>query len=304
MKIEEILKSFELYEKEYKREAVDAAIAQQNEITPHLISVLEDVLSDPEKFADHSSNYFAHNYAFILLGYFGEEKAHDVIVNIASLSKELPDKLFGDTITNYLSLALLQTCGGNVAKIKKLILNKDAYEFSRGAAIEALAYAYIEGYMSREEIVSFYRELFTGKMGGAASSFYDILAGSICDIYPEELMENIKEAYDEGLLHSWFVGYDEFVEAMKEGRDKCINRFQEGLKSKQACKVHGAMSWWACFQQPQRRSPPKTLTDLFEKEQQQVPTKKPKSISKHNTKKKKSKRKQAKASKKANRKKR
>jgi hypothetical protein len=306
MKIEELLESFKLYEEEYKqREAVDAAIAQQNEITPHLISVLENVLNDPEKVTDHSSDYFAHNYALILLGYFGEEKAHDVIINISSLPDELPDKLFGYIVTEYLPVALLRTCGGNIEKIKALVLNKDAYEHSRGAAVQALSYAYIEGYISREELVLFYRDLFTGKVAKPDSDFYNILAGSICDIYPEELMEIIETAYDEGLIHSWFIGYDEFVEVIKAGREKCINRFQEYVKSEQARNIHDIISWWACFEQPQKAASPKPLADLFAKKQ--IPTeKKPQFTSKpkQNKKKKKSKRKQAKASKKANRKKR
>jgi hypothetical protein len=301
MNIEDILKSFELYEKEYKREAVDAAIAQQEEITPHLISVLDNVLNDPEKFADYNSGYFGHNYAFMLLGYFGEETAHDVIVNIFSLPDELPDKLFGDLVTEDLPVVLLRTCGGNVEKIKELILNKDAYEYSRGAAIDALSYAYLEGYISREDMVSFYRELFTGKVAELDSAFYDLLAGSVYDIYPEELMESVKTAYDAELINPEFIGYDEFVEVLEKGKDKCINRLQENLKRRQTRNVHDSMSWWACFEQPQKISHRKSPVDLFEKEQ--LSTRKPQVASKQNKKKKKSKRKQVKASKKANRKK-
>lgn len=301
MNIEDILKSFELYEKEYKREAVDAAIAQQEEITPHLISALEDVLKEPEKFTDYNSDYFGHNYAFMLLGYFGEEKAHDVIVNISSLPEELPDKLFGDLVTEDLPVVLLRTCGGNVEKIKELILNKDAYEYSRGAAINALSYAYLEGYISREEIVSFYRELFAEKVAEPDSVFYDLLAGSVYDIYPEELMETVKTAYDAELINPGFIGYDEFIELLEKGKDECINRLQEDLKKRQTSNVHDSMSWWACFEQPQKISHPRISADVFEK--QQVSIKKPKITSKQSKKKKKSKRKQAKASKRANRKK-
>jgi hypothetical protein len=174
MTIDDILKSFKLYDKEYKREAVDAAIAQREEITPHLLSALEDVLKEPEKFADHNSGYFGHIYAFMLLGHFCEEKAHDVIVNIFSLPNELPDKLFGDMVTEDLPIVLLRTCGGNTERIKELILNKDAYEYSRGAAIEALSYAYIEGYITREKTISFFRGLFVGKEAGSSLTFYDI----------------------------------------------------------------------------------------------------------------------------------
>ena len=52
MEISEILKSFEIYDKKYKRKEIDAALNQREEITPHLISVLEKVLRNPEKYAE------------------------------------------------------------------------------------------------------------------------------------------------------------------------------------------------------------------------------------------------------------
>lgn len=46
-RITEILKAFELFDGVYKRAEVDAALELQEEITPHLIGVLEEVLLDP-----------------------------------------------------------------------------------------------------------------------------------------------------------------------------------------------------------------------------------------------------------------
>jgi len=43
-KIKEILAAFDASDRTYKRQAVDEAIALKEEITPHLIGILEDVL--------------------------------------------------------------------------------------------------------------------------------------------------------------------------------------------------------------------------------------------------------------------
>jgi len=40
-----ILTAFEVFDGTYKRDEVDAALALQNEITPHLIAILEKVLT-------------------------------------------------------------------------------------------------------------------------------------------------------------------------------------------------------------------------------------------------------------------
>ncbi len=303
MEIEDILKSFEIYNKEYKRNAVDAALTQREEITPHLIAVLENALNDPEKFTNRDTPYFTHVYAFMLLGHFCEEKAHDALVKLFSLPDELPEALFGDFIIEDLPIVLFRTCGGNPEKIKELILNKDAYEYCRGAALEALSYTYIEGYITREEILSFYQELFDKKETDSESSFYDMLACCVYDIYPEELLETIKKAYDEGLIHSGYVGYDEFVEVLELGKDYYINNLKAKIQKRQIDNIHDSMSWWACFKQPQKSSPKNVPINFLENKE--VFKNKPKSKSNFKSKKKsnKSKRKQTKASKKANRKK-
>ena len=56
-KVSEILASFEMYDGKYKREQIDAAISLKEEITPHLIEILENVLSDPEKYAANDDLY-------------------------------------------------------------------------------------------------------------------------------------------------------------------------------------------------------------------------------------------------------
>lgn len=282
MEINDILQAFEIFEKEYKRNAVDAAIARREEIIPDLIGVLGNVLKDPEYYADRDCHYFAHIYALLLLGYFKENRAHDVIVDLASLSGDLPNLLFGDSITGDLPIVLLRTCGGRVDRIKELILNKDAYDYCRGSALEALSYAVVEGYATREEVLSFYQELFTGNEASDLSCFHDTLAVCIYKLYPEELMETIEKAYEEGLIHPGYVGYGEFTEVLKTGKENRLEKFRIEVEKKQINDIHEYMSWWVCFKKPEKSSNIKQKQDSNAK---------------------KSKKKQSKQSKKANRKK-
>lgn len=291
MEITDILQAFEIYDKKYKRDAVDAAIARREEIIPDLIGVLENVLKNPENYLDRDSNYFAHIYAFILLGYFKEARAHDVIVDLASLPGDLPYDLFGDSVTSDLPIILLRTCGGRVERIKELILNKDADEYCRGAALEALSYAAMAGYLTREEALSFYQGLFTGDEASATSCFHDALACCIYDLYPEESMETIKKAYDEALIDPGYVGYDEFTEVLKTSKENRLEKFRIELEEKQINDIHEYMDWWACFNQPGDTLPRISSATT------------PNNRQKKDSKIKKSKKKQSKQSKKANRKK-
>lgn len=289
MEITELLKSFETYDDTYKRDEIDAALIQREEITPHLISALEKVLQDPEKYADPNSDYWGHIYAFMLLGHFGETQAHDVIVDLFSLPNDLPSDLFGDSVTGDLPIVLLRTCGGNMERIKSLILNKSAYDYCRGSALQALSYALLEGYITREEIVSFYRELFSEEEA-PESAFHDMLATCIYDIYPEELMDTIEKAYDEGLINPGYIGYEDFTEILKGSKEKCLDSLRAEMQERQIDNIHDRMSWWACFKQPQRSLSRDSSSKLLNN--------KPKQDKKN----KKSKKKQTKASKKENRK--
>ncbi len=291
MEINEILQAFEIYDGEYKRDAIDAAIARREEIIPHLLAVLKGVLDNPAHYADRDCHYFAHVYAFMLLGYFKESKAHDLIVELASLPDDLPSELFGDSITGDLEIVLLRTCGGRIEKIKELILNKDAYEYSRTSALHALTYAVVEGYVPREEVLAFFQGLFSGDEASETDSFHDVLAICIYELYPEELMETIEKAYEEGLIHSGYIGRGEFTETLKTGKEKSLENLRVRVEQKQINDIHEYMDWWACFNQQGENLP-----DLS-------------SVTTTNTKRKldgkakKSKRKQSKQSKKANRKK-
>ncbi len=290
MEIHDIIQSLEIYDEKYKREEIDAALINQEEVTPHLIAVLEKVLHDPEKYAARDSNYFGHIYAFMLLGHFRETKAHDIIVDLFSLPNDLPSDLFGDSVTENLPIVLLRTCGGNTKRIKDLILNKKAYDYCRGSALQALSYALVEGYISREEILSFYRELFSEEVASPGSAFHDILATCVYDIYPEELMETIKKAYDDGLIHPGYISYEHFTEVLKGSKEKCLENLKNKMQDSQIDDIHKSMSWWACFKQPPKPLSRGASIKLLKRKAKQY------------KKSKKSKRKQSKASKKANRK--
>jgi len=54
-----------------------------------------------------------------------------------------------------------------------------------------IAYAVVEGIASRKEVISFFGTLFTGSEAEEDSDFWSFLAGFICDLYPEELMDTI-----------------------------------------------------------------------------------------------------------------
>jgi hypothetical protein len=253
--IPNILAAFETFDGTYKRAEVDAALALQDEITPHLIEILEKVLEEPVAYAQRP-DYFGHIYALQLLGHFREPRAHDVIVELASLPPELPHDLFGDTITEDLAAILFATCGGSVERIKALLLNHQAGEFCRSAAARALVYAAVEGAVPREEILALFGSLFTGDEADPDTDFWAFVASSVCDLYPEELMGVIKKAFEDGLISGWIIDYAFFEETLRRGRERTLREARENLQRYTPANFHDGMAWWACFRREKQVSRP------------------------------------------------
>lgn len=246
MEIQEILNAFRIYDGTYKRKHVDAAVKLRDEITPHLISVLDTVLLDPEPYIGDEGR-FDHAYAVILLGHFGESHAHDVIADILNMPGEIPDQLFGDLITGNLAAILFRTCGGSLDRIRSLALNKDAYDFCRGSALQAMVYAAVDGMAAREEVLEFFSSLFTGTEAEEDSAFWGLLANCVCDLYPEELMPVIEKAYQDDLIDTQCIGLGDFEDALQYGKKHAFGRVRGDMQRAIHTDIHDYMSWWHCF---------------------------------------------------------
>jgi hypothetical protein len=253
-KIREILVALEFNEGVYPREAVEAAIAHKEEITPYLIDILESVLADPAKYLDEP-RYFAHIYAVMLLAHFKKQQVHQLIVDVYSLPEEFVSPLFEDTITEDLPMLLYRTCGGSAEQIKGLVLNKEAYDFCRSSALRALNFAVIGGIVSREKMLNFYGSLFTGAEAEPGSDFWSFVASAVYELYPEELMDVIKQAYQNDLIWSGYIGLDTFEQALKQGKQQTLAEIRADMERSLLEDVHEHMSWWACFDQPQKTRP-------------------------------------------------
>ena len=254
-RIANILAAFETFDGVYKRDEVDAALELQEEITPYLIDILENVLAEPVATAQRPGS-FGHVYAIQLLGHFREPRAHDAIVGLASLPPRIPHDLFGDTITESLASILFGTCGGSIERIRELLLNRKAGEYCRSAASRALVYAAVEGTVPREDILALFGSLFTGNEAAPGSDFWGCVASSVCDLYPEELMDVIKQGFENGLISGLIIDYGFFEETLRRGKERALDEVSDSLKRYAPANFHDRMSWWFCFKPRKQVSKP------------------------------------------------
>ncbi len=221
--IKEILEDFRQSHGEYKREAVDAAIARKDEITSHLIGLLEGILADPYTHAENL-DFYDHIYAVMLLGHFKEHRAHKLIIDLFSLPDGLSHQLFGDIGTEKLPMILFNTCDGSLTHIRDMVLNRAVDEYCRVSASLAMTYAVYEGYADRKETVEFFGSLLTGNQDNEVSDFFGLLAINACNLYPIEIMDIIKQSYMDDLIPSGIIGFKAFEEALEKGEAWFLER--------------------------------------------------------------------------------
>jgi hypothetical protein len=247
----EILHQFERATGEFAQAAVEAAVACQEEITPELLRILEETV-DRAVQLDAEGDYMAHLYAMFLLAQFRETRAYPLVVRFASLPGDLLDSLCGDFITEDLGQVLASVCGGELEGIQSLIENEATDEWVRGAALSSLVTLVAAGQKSRDEIVSYFAGLFRGKLVRKWSHVWDTLISYSSDLYPEELLNDIKQAYEDGLVDPGYIGFDDVKRDMAMGKDRILARLADSPHRRLVDDTVAEMGWWACFREGSR----------------------------------------------------
>jgi hypothetical protein len=80
MQMYDILSQLKRYDGKFQRKAVQAAIANQEQIIPELLAMLEYTTQNAEALLDRP-NYMGHLYAMFLLAQFREEHAYPLLVD-------------------------------------------------------------------------------------------------------------------------------------------------------------------------------------------------------------------------------
>ena len=255
MEVAEILDRVQRLEGKFEREAVEAAIARKEEVTPELLRVLEEI-ADQERARQlgAESDYMAHLYAMFLLAQFRETRAYPLVVKISMLPSDLVDSLFGDFITESLGSVLASVCGGDLKGIQSIIEDEDANEWVRGAALSSLVTLVAAGVKSREEILSYFSSLFRGKLTDRNEIVWSDLVVFSTDLYATELLGDIERAYEEDLVDGLIIGLEDVKNDFAKGKDWALARLAENSHRRLVDDTVKKFGSWYCFNKEEKSS--------------------------------------------------
>lgn len=225
--IEELLADLDFWTGRTKIELVDEAIERWGEIVPRLLAHLEMVIADPDGYLDEDHDLLP--YALLLLAHFREPRAHPLMLSLFALSGDVLHELLGDIKTTVLPAFLLRTSGGSLDGIKALVLNCSADQFVRWAAMESLCLAVAAGMADRREIIDFLKGLLTGEEDVPDSYFWAGVANSLCDLYPDEVMDVVRKAYGDGLIIPGAITLEDFERTLALGIEDSLANVRREL---------------------------------------------------------------------------
>jgi len=225
MEISAILSELENHTGKLPRLALEAAMQEQEAITPHLLDALQQSITNYEELLEQP-DYFLHIYALFLLAQFREAKSYPLIVNFFSIPEDISLDLTGDVVTEYLARILASVCHGNIEPIKQLIENVAVNEYVRGAALDSLVVLMVQESISREELIQYLEKLFLTNTEKDNYYFWGQLVAISCDICAIELEEHINRVFEEDLVEQFFITKDNVKQAFEKGIEISLNELR------------------------------------------------------------------------------
>jgi len=248
MEVNEILAGIQHNNGRFAREAVLAAIEKREEITPHLLRILEQTIESAEELAEDPC-YMAHLYALHLLAQFREKRAYPLTAQLFSIPGEIVDELTGDFLTEGLGLVLASVANGDSSLIKKLVENREAFVWARVGALRAIPAMVGAQELSREGALAYFQDLLRGKLEREpferVVDVWGALVGFAIDLYPEEIYEDIRKAYDHELINAGFVSLKDVDKMLGRGKEEVLQALPK--KHPLITDTIEEMQWWACF---------------------------------------------------------
>ena len=254
MQIDHILKELDQNRGYFPREAIEEAIRRREEITPHLMRALQEAVERPVGSKEEEASFLAL-YAIFLLAQFRERRAYRLIIDLCRLPRESLDSLIGETITEGLFRIIASVFDGDTKPIKSVIENSSIDEYVRGSVLRSLSILVHEGVIERDEVIAYFTELFRTGLEREPSHVWDELASEAVDLYAKSLADDIRRAYEEGLLWPGYMQPEEVEEVFAMQEEAVLARSKKRHKGL-IDDVVEEMHWWACFS-PRKESRPK-----------------------------------------------
>jgi hypothetical protein len=227
--------------------AILAAREHRQQIIPRLIRAIRDAAARTAAGDVPEGN--AHFFALFLLAEFQAAEALAAIIEAVSLPGELPFDLFGDTITESLPRILAALVGNELSPLEDLAGNRAANDYVRIAAANAYRYLVRDGRLARDEAVDRLRVQLRAAIEEGNENVVTLLLCALTDYAPREALDEIKQAFDLGLVDESMIVLEEIEDSIAAGDEELQKRLASCAPTGIPDAIH-ELERWAAFAQP------------------------------------------------------
>ena len=241
--VESCLEALDAEHGKLPESALRWAQAHHEEMIPGLIRLVEEATANARAGDVPETN--GHFFAFCLLTEFQSREAWPALLAAMRLPGELSTDLFGDLIHGVWKTTIRTLASDRVDDVLALIRDPEVYEYVRWSAVGGLVQMVAWGVRSRDEVVGWLRALF---LEACAARDLTVSAGIVCetcDLWPGELMEEFRSAFDRDLVDDEIIGWEDVEEHHAEGLEATMKRLIDGRS--ELTDTVTELSRWASF---------------------------------------------------------
>jgi hypothetical protein len=226
-------------------DAIREAREHRDLMVPRLIEVIQNAVTAVREGKPPEGN--AHFFAAFLLTEFKAAEAFPLLLEAFSLPDQLPDELFGDAVYELPARMLAIFQGDRLEEIDALIDDLGLDDSFRWQAAASLIYLVSDGRLSRDEAVERLRRHLRLAIDRGDEKGADALVSEL-DLYaPAEALDDIREAYQRGLVDTSLIWLEDIERSIAEGEA----RFEEELERRRPVEIDTIeeLRHWASFEE-------------------------------------------------------
>ncbi len=259
MNVETAIQAFASAGYDLPREAMQWTLDNWDEASPELLRIVEQFASG----ADRSDE--AASAAFFILHLAGEKQDTRVFPLLCRLAQdgEAIDAALGDGTTTTFKRILISTYDSDLSTLKGVIEAREADEFVRAGAFEALAYLTAIGRIPREETEAYLLQLYDTLEPQHESFVWSGWVMAVELLGFEALSDVVRQAFRRGLIDPMVMDYDHFRQDL--GRTLADPTRMVGFQRDKNGPLEdaiGELSSWYAFSEAAKRDEERRATGI------------------------------------------
>jgi hypothetical protein len=218
--LQAVLKEISAPFTEFPADAVRWARKHREEITPHLIRIIQGVPEYAERRATDSEapGTYGHIIALYLLMEFGVQEILLALLNTLNDSSGDVVECYRDVIDQDMS-QILGRLADNPAQLKPLIFNPDADEIVRRDAAEAVVWMVTEGKLDRNAAINLLLDWLKESRGNEYTILTTWITMSLMDLGASHVCQTLVDACDAGEMDELWICTEEIEDALSNGNN-------------------------------------------------------------------------------------